>query len=66
MPNPRVGPQDWEQLFLKQCVPICKSESKGWKDCLKVAPVFKVSGAEETCTKLSLCKGNYHKFLGNG
>jgi len=66
MPNSRVGLQDLEQLFSEQGVLICKLKCKCWEDCLKVAFVFKISGAEETCTKLSLCKGNLSKCLGNG
>ena len=43
MSNSRVGPYDWEQLFSEQWVPICKLECKCWEDCLKAAPVPKIS-----------------------
>jgi len=48
--------QDLEQLYSEKRLLVGKLEGKGGEDCLKIAPVLKVSGAEEASPKLSICK----------
>jgi len=63
--NPRVCPQDLDQLLSKQGVPICKLKGECWEDRLKVTPVLKISREKETCTKFPLREGNLGKCLGD-
>ena len=62
----RVGPQDRKQLLSEFRVPVGELEGEGGEDVLDIAPVLKISRAEETRTELPIREAILGECLGNG